>query len=95
MVFLMVVTSFVMIIMLLMVIVEKICGVRPSDVTKKCRRMFKRKRTVDKSLIVGNDEENGKPGPNRGLEEASRPKEGSRATEGIELAEDDDKEVEI
>jgi hypothetical protein len=53
MVVLMVITSFVMITMLAMVLLDKGAGVNCTIIGKKCKKMFKKKRVVDTSQLEG------------------------------------------
>ena len=45
-----------MLLMLMMVLVEKCCGIKPSMVVKKCKKKCKGKRVVDHSQVEGDHE---------------------------------------
>ena len=53
---LMVFTALIMLLMLMMVLVEKCCGIKPSHAAHKCKRMCKGKqRVVDQSQVESDD----------------------------------------
>ena len=91
---LMVITALIMLCMLLMVLVEKCCGIKPSMAVKKCKKMCKSKRVVDHSQVEGDHDVStkyapaAKPPSNRvvpteGGEEVARSSEEASLTEEI------------